>query len=115
MDLFQHRKTITKAYLAAVVYGTVNTFTVALCLRAFPSPDRALVKSINTVFASIFSSAEHLDILFIDHEQEVRLMEICRPFYEASSGTKSKAELGQQLARTLLGPLRHLLRRDSQG
>ena len=81
-DLFQDRKTITKAYLAAADYGTPTTFTVALCLRASPSPDRALVKSVSTVFASIFSSAEHLDIIFIDEEQEMRLMQVCCPFYE---------------------------------
>ena len=111
-DLFRDRKTVTKAYLAAADYGTPATFTVALCLRAFPSPDRALVKSVGGVFASIFCSAEHLDVLFIDNEQEMRLRQVCYPFYEVSSAIKSKAKLEQRPARTLLGSFRRLLRRD---
>lgn len=54
-DLFHDCKTVKKAYLAAADYGSAATFTVTLCLRAFPSPDRALVKSVSTVFASVFS------------------------------------------------------------
>lgn len=88
-DLFCDRITVTKAYLAALDYGTPATFTVALCLRASSSPDRSLVKSIGTVFASIFSSAEHLDIVFLDDEQEMRLKRVCRAFYEMSSASKT--------------------------
>lgn len=84
-DLFDDCKTVTNAYLAVADDGTPETFTVALCLRASPSPDISLVKSINSVFASIFSSAEHLDILFLDEEQEMRLMQVCCAFYEVSS------------------------------
>lgn len=83
IDLFQDRKTITRAYLAAVDYGTPTTFTAALCLRAFRNPDSSLVKSIGTIFASIFSSDEHLDILFLDEDQEMSLKRVCRAFYEA--------------------------------
>jgi hypothetical protein len=80
--LFQDRKTVTRAYLAAVDYGTPTTFTAALCIRAFPNPDTSLVKSVSTIFASIFSSDEHLDILFLNDEQEMNLMRVCRAFYE---------------------------------
>jgi len=87
-EVFQDRKTVTRAYLAAVDYGMPTTFTAALCLRAFPNPDTSLVKSIGIVFASIFSSTEHLDILFLDEEQEMHLKRVCRAFYEMSSGSK---------------------------
>ena len=54
-ELFEDHKTVSKAYLAVVDYGTPTTINVALCLRAFTSPDESLVQSISTVFASIFS------------------------------------------------------------
>ena len=44
IELFRDYETVTKGYLAAVDYGTPATFTVALCLRAFPNPDTELVK-----------------------------------------------------------------------
>lgn len=84
-DLFRDRKTVARAYLAAVDYGTPTTFTAALCLRTFPNPDTSLVQSIGTILASIFSSDEHLDILFLDDEQEKRLNRVCRAFYEMCS------------------------------
>ena len=85
IELFREYETVTKGYLAAVDYGTPATFTVALCLRAFPNPDTELVKRIGNVFASIFSSAEHLDILFLEKEQEIHLRHVCRAFYEVAS------------------------------
>ena len=83
-DFFQNRETVTKAYLAAVEYGT-STITVALCLRVLANPDTSLVESIGDLFASIFSPNEHLDILFLDDAQERQLTRVCRAFYEAQS------------------------------
>ena len=81
-DLFDDCQTVKKAYLAVVDYGTPSTFTVALCIRSVvPGPDKSLVNSISSVFASIFSSAEHLDILFLDDEQEIKLGRVCQEFY----------------------------------
>ena len=85
-EIFKDRKTVTSAYLAAVDYGTPATFTAALCLRTFAKPDPPLVQCIGVVFGSIFSSTEHLDILFLDDEQEMSLKRVCPPFYEMSSG-----------------------------
>lgn len=92
IELFRDYKTVTKAYLAAVHYGTPATFTVALCLRASSGPDTELVKAIGNVFASIFSAPEHLDILFIDKEQEIRVTMVCRTFYEAANPRNTSAQ-----------------------
>ena len=85
IDFFEDHQSVTKAYLAVVDYGTPATFTVALCLRTSSGSEQSLVKSIGNVFSSIFSSAEHLDILFLDDDQEMRLMRVCRPFYQTTS------------------------------
>jgi hypothetical protein len=85
IDVLRNYKSITRAYLAAIDYGTPDTFTAALCLRALSGPDTELVKSIGNVFASIFSSAEHLDIVFIDEQQDIRVGKVCRAFYESGS------------------------------
>jgi hypothetical protein len=87
IEVFHNNKTVTGAYLAAIDYGELTTYSVALCLRALSSPDRALMERIGSVFASLFSSEEHLDILFLSDEQEKNLLMVCRAFYE--SGIRS--------------------------
>jgi hypothetical protein len=81
IEIFQNTNTVTKAYLAAVDYGDLTTYSVALCLRSPSKPDSALVDRIGAVFASLFSSDEHLDILFLNDEQEKRLQSVCPAFY----------------------------------
>lgn len=39
-ELFEDHKTVSKACLAVVDYGTPTTISVALCLRAFYQPRR---------------------------------------------------------------------------
>jgi hypothetical protein len=86
IGVFRHHKTVKGAYLAAVDYGDLTTYGVALCIRALSSPDKALVESIGAIFASLFSPKEHLDILFISDEQEKSLLRVCRAFFEEENG-----------------------------
>jgi hypothetical protein len=82
-QLFLGRKAILRTYLAQFVAGT--SVGVALCLRTSTGPDADLVKDVGSVFARIFGSHEHLDILFLSEEQETLLITVCRPFYSIPS------------------------------
>ena len=48
-------------------------------------PDESLIREIGAVFASMFGRDQHLDMLFIDGDQEQALARVCRPFYEAGT------------------------------
>lgn len=41
-----------------------------------------MVEKIGTVFASVFNSKEHLDIIFLNDQQEKDLLKVCQPFFE---------------------------------
>jgi hypothetical protein len=70
---------ISAAYLARVAYGE-KSFAVALCLRSYLGPDRGLIKTVAKIFASMFGSHEHLDIIFLSEAQEAELAMVCNPF-----------------------------------
>lgn len=90
IGVFRNNKTVKGAYLAAVDYGDLTTYSTALCLRSLSSPDKLLVERIGHIFASLFSSKEHLDILFLSDEQEKSLLRVCRAFYESEIGLASR-------------------------
>lgn len=58
------------------------SFAVALCLRARFGPERSLAESGGRIFASMFGSHEHLDIIFLTEVQEAELATVCKPFFE---------------------------------
>ena len=72
---------VTRAYLARVSYGG-SLPVVALCLRA-EKEDESLVRVIGALFASIFSRDEHLDVLFLNENQESELARVCAPFFDS--------------------------------
>jgi len=57
---------------------------VALCVRNLLGTERDLVKQIGAIFAAVFHAREHLDIIFLNNEQESVLVNVCAPFFEAS-------------------------------
>ena len=75
---------VNKAYLARVEYGPSNTSSVALCLVANAEPPERLLRELGSVFRRMFSDSQHLDILVVDREQEVRLARVCQPFFAAN-------------------------------
>ena len=79
VQVFEAYPGLGRAYLAVVAYGGSDEFQVSLCLSG--GEDHALIKAVGNCFAQIFSSAEHLDILFLSAEQESELMAVCKPFY----------------------------------
>jgi hypothetical protein len=79
--LFEVNKHVLRAYLANVDYQDVTPIGVALCLHSTTGEDLDLVQQIRTIFAAMFNSDQHLDVLFLSQMQEERLKEVCSPFY----------------------------------
>lgn len=86
VELFDTLGTVERSYLARVDYGHGMPWAtgvhVALCLRCASEHERLRLE-VGTIFAETFGSHEHLDIVFIDDEQEQRLRQVCLPFYPA--------------------------------
>ncbi len=84
VDLFMNNTKLHRAYLVSVQYDSRKDFNVALCLRAEDTVSAELMNSINTLFAKMFLTKEHLDVLLLNDEKEARLITVCKPFYEKS-------------------------------
>jgi hypothetical protein len=81
-ELFGERKNLVAAYLARVHYGDPKNISVCLCMRAADAPDKLLVEAIHSLFAQDFNRAVHLDMVFLNVEQEQRLATVCKPFHQ---------------------------------
>jgi SseB protein C-terminal domain len=80
-DLFEREGTIQKAYLSRADFGHGTPATVVLGLRMEVGLRAQIARKIGQVFADIFGSIEHLDIVFVDGQLEGELAATCRPFY----------------------------------
>lgn len=78
--LLERRPQVDRAYLAQVVYADAPSGVVALCLAGPQDPD--LISDIGREFRKQFASGVHLDILFVSDEQELKLMQVCTPFFD---------------------------------
>ena len=58
---------------------------VALCVRAESAGQEELAKKISDIFASLFGGHEHLDIVFLNVEQEAAVAAVCRAFFPATT------------------------------
>jgi hypothetical protein len=72
---------VNRAYLARVTYGTSSELHVALCVKGQPGQNRLFAERAGSIFASIFGSHEHVDIIWLMPDQEVALAKVCRPFF----------------------------------
>ena len=75
--------TVQAAYLARIYRGSSSKQSVALCIRSTIGVDDKLQERLNIIFRSRFRPDQHLDFIFLlQVEEEVRLREVCPPFYE---------------------------------
>jgi hypothetical protein len=81
-EVFDEVLTVQSAYLARLEYDDQPGHSVSLCIRSTSGIDASLQKRLGEVFAAMFKSSEHLDILFLRADQEQQLKKVCRPFYE---------------------------------
>lgn len=82
--LFLSSSTVKSAYLARIAYESQSTPGVALCLRTESAQDQTLVENAGKIFASMFGTSEHMDIVFLDERQETELLKVCRAFFCSS-------------------------------
>ena len=80
VKFFQRDQRVLRAYLARVSYSDLPPPVVALCLRSEFGPSRGVAEKIGKIFASMFGGHEHLDIIFLDNEQEFELAKVCSSF-----------------------------------
>ena len=71
---------VRTSYLSQVIYEPGSSPAVALCL-AGATADQKLLKDINNIFAIMFNKQQYLDIIFVNEIQEIKLREVCHPFY----------------------------------
>lgn len=82
-EFFKHDQSVRAAYLARVSYGDPSPVSVALCLRTQFGADPGMAEKIGRIFASMFGSHEHLDMVFLSPEQEAMLAKVCAPFFNS--------------------------------
>lgn len=82
-DFFRRDQSVKAAYLARISYGDPSRVSVALCLRTQFGPDRGMAEKVGRIFATMFGSHEHLDIIFPTIEQEAALAKVCAPFFSS--------------------------------
>jgi hypothetical protein len=73
---------VRSAYLVRANLGDQES--VVLCLTVVEDEALKLLPRIDAIFAGLFNSREHLDIIFLDNKQEADLANVCKPFFEAS-------------------------------
>ena len=87
--VFEHRADVSRAYLVRVHYESPVDRSVVLALAADVGQANEIVSEVGGVFAAIFNSSEHLDIVILSKEQEVRLAQVCDPFFADRRDGKS--------------------------
>jgi hypothetical protein len=80
-EILSRTPTVQSAYLARLSIGDPG-YTVGLCIRSSVGKDDLLQNCLARVFAELFRAEEHLDILFMQDDQEAELRKVCRAFYE---------------------------------
>ena len=82
LQVFAATPTVQSAYLARVYCGEAANLSVALCIRSSIGVDDKTQDRLNAIFRSRFRQDQRLDFLFLLEEEEMRLREVCPPFYE---------------------------------
>ena len=77
--------TVHTAYLARIYRGNASTQTVALCIRSAIGVDDKLEERLVVLFKQRFRHDQQLDVLFLIEDDELRLREVCPPFFERHS------------------------------
>lgn len=82
LELFAVTPTVQSAYLARVYRGNASAQSVALCIRSSIGVDDKLDERLLVIFKQRFRHDQGLDVFFLIESDELRLREVCPPFYE---------------------------------
>jgi len=86
-EFFASTPVVERAYLARAEHGDGTGVHVTLAIRCSCGEDPSLMPKLAKIFASMFGSHEHLDMMFISEDQEQELRVVCTPFYPAGLNT----------------------------
>ena len=89
-ELFSSLDYVIRAYLVRVDYSDSNEINVALCIRTKADSSHNLSEAINEIFANMFRTNEHLDVLYLTKEREIALSKVCPPFFTKPYGSPIK-------------------------
>jgi hypothetical protein len=70
--------------VARAEHGDEADAHVTLCLKCSFAANQSLLGKLGDIFAAMFGSHEHLDIVFLREAQERELRLVCAPFYRAN-------------------------------
>ena len=73
---------VERAYLALAEHGDETGVHVTLAIKSSCGEDPALIRKLMSIFSEMFSSHEHLDVIFVRQDQERQLRDVCAPFYQ---------------------------------
>ena len=85
VELLRQQPRVERAYLALAEHNDGTGAHVILALRCSCGEDASLIGNLADVFSSMFGAHEHLDIMFIQEDEERQLQAICAPFYRGRS------------------------------
>lgn len=91
IEFFQRDKSVHRAFLARIRFGEQSG--IALCLKTQFGADKGLAEKIGAIFGMIFNAHEHLDIMFLNDEQEAELARMCSPFFGSGDRNASKGRV----------------------
>ena len=81
-QVFAVTPTVQSAFLARIYRGREPRQSVAVCIRSTIGMDDKVEDRLSAIFKSRFRADQRLDFLFLMEEEEMRLREVCPPFYE---------------------------------
>jgi hypothetical protein len=84
-ERLRESRTVTKAYLARVRYGTASATDVALALLAPAANRGTVVNAVQAEFHAQFNATQHLDIFFLTPELDTQVSKVCQPFFVAEA------------------------------
>lgn len=84
--LFRLNATVTRAYLARVVYGGTTSGVMLGIVADDEEDNEKLVRQLERAFAALFNTEAHLDIVFLNNERDAEIGKACPPFYDRNAG-----------------------------
>jgi len=87
-ELLRQEAMVQSAYLARGEHGDGTGVHVTLAIRRRGGGDPTLISKLGKLFADMFGSHEHLDMMFVGEQEERELQSVCTPFYRANVGSK---------------------------
>lgn len=81
VELFRQEPAIERGYLALAEHGDGSGVHVILAIKSSDGEDPSVIRKLMEIFGEMFSSQEHLDMIFIREDQEHQIRNVCAPFY----------------------------------